>query len=195
MLANPYDPGTASLLTTSRFNATAEQTLSYNGDGTVASRMDGNGHTTYYSNYSAGLPQHTSYPTGTSESASVRTIGYIDSMTNAAGTTTRFGYDGMGRLNRITYPGGDPVAWNDTTILVEKVYGAELGIASPHFRQTVSTGNAKEITYYDGLLRPVVARSVDASTGAAARGVQKKFDHNGKVTFESYAQPDVTEIG
>jgi RHS repeat-associated protein len=156
---------------------------------------DGKSQTSTFTNYNAGLPQNISYHDGTSESAVVTTNGYIMSMTNAAGFTTSFGYDAMGRPNSITYPTADTVAWNGTTILSEKVATSEFGITGAHWRETASTGNARSITYYDGLLRPVLNRTFDsASPLTTGTAVRKTFDHMGNVTFESYPLRDIADV-
>ncbi|MFC7301733.1 hypothetical protein [Cognatiluteimonas weifangensis] len=44
---------------------------------------------------------------------------------------------------------------------------AEYGIAAEHWRQTVSTGNGRKVTYYDALWRPLLVREYDAGNVAA----------------------------
>ncbi len=194
MVENTYNAGNAKLETTRKFGHLIES-YSYAADGTLYTKADGKSQTTTFTNYKAGIPQNTSYPNGTSDSAVVTTQGYITSMTNAAGFTTSFGYDTMGRLASIAYPTGDTVAWNGTTILSERVAGSELGISGAHWRQTVSTGNARSITYYDGLLRPILNRTFDAaSPSTTGTAVRKTFDHLGNTTFESYPLRDITDI-
>ncbi|RKH49245.1 RHS repeat domain-containing protein [Corallococcus llansteffanensis] len=194
MESNTYDATTAALTTVSRFGA-LDQTLTYYPDGTLASRKDGGNFTTTYSNYRAGLPQNTSHPTGASESTVINGIGQITSTTNAAGFTTRYGYDAMGRLNLITPPTGDTVAWNTTSMVLEPVGAVEYGLPAGHWRQTVSTGNARTITYLDALLRPLLTRTFDAANEADTRRmVLRRFDFNGKPTFESYAQRGITDV-
>ena len=192
--ANTYHPSTAMLATQSRFGKLLES-YTYATDGTLYTKADGKSQTTTYTNYKAGLPQSTGYHDGTSESAVVTTNGYIMSMTNAAGYTTSFGYDAMGRPSSITYPTADTVPWNSTTIVSERVPSSEFGISGAHWRQTVSTGNARSITYYDGLLRPILNRTFDtASPSTTGTAVRKTFDHLGNVTFESYPLRDIADV-
>lgn len=194
MVANGYDGATANLLTNTTFGH-LNQTMAYYADGTVYTRKDGNGNTTTYSNYRAGLPQSTSYADGSSESATVTPIGYITSTTNAAGYPTSYGYDTMGRLNLITYPAADSVAWNNTSILVEQVAAAELNIGAGHWRQTVSTGNARSISYFDGLLRPILNRTYDAnSLITTGKAVRRDYDFRGNTTFQSYPLRDISDV-
>ncbi|NOK35578.1 RHS repeat domain-containing protein [Corallococcus exercitus] len=194
MEANTYDAATATLATVSRFGA-LEQTLTYYPDGTLATRKDGRNSTTTYSNYKAGLPQNTSHPTGASESAVINGIGQITSTTDAAGFMTSYGYDAMGRLNLITYPTSDTVAWNATSMVLEPIGSAEYGLPAGHWRQTVTTGNARTVTYLDALLRPQLTRTFDAANEAGTRRmVLRRFDFNGKPTFESYAQRTLNDV-
>ncbi len=195
MESNTYHPGTATLATVSRFGV-LEQTLTYHPDGTLDTRTDGKNQTTAYSNYKAGLPQSTSYPTGATESSVISSIGLILSTTDAAGATTSYGYDAMGRLSLITYPGGDSVAWNATSITLEPVYTAEYGLPAGHWRQTVSTGNARTVTYLDALFRPLLTRTFDAADESRTRRmVLRRFDFNGKPTFESYPRRGIGDVG
>ena len=188
MVFNEFDDATANLIGTKKFGR-PDQTFSYNADGTLASRKDGLNQTTAFSNYKRGLARNASYADGTSESAEINDIGLITSVTdaNGSGYTTTYGYDLIGRLNRITRPTGDPVAWNDTTLVFEPVPYAEYDLPAGHWRQTVATGNARTIIYFDALWRPRLTRSFDlANEGATAKTVLRSFDMDGRTTFESY---------
>ncbi|MEJ7804945.1 MAG: RHS repeat-associated core domain-containing protein, partial [Telluria sp.] len=194
MSANTYRADNAMLETTSKFGK-LQETLGYNADGTLGSRTDDKNQKTSFTNYKAGIPQDTSYHDGTSSSAVVTTNGYITSMTNAAGFVTSFGYDAMGRLSSVTHPNESNLAWNVTGILAERVAGSEYGITGAHWRQTVSTGNARSITYYDGLLRGILTRTFDvASPTTTGTAVATTYDHRGNVTFASYPQRDISSI-
>ncbi|MCH7342473.1 RHS repeat-associated core domain-containing protein [Pelomonas sp. CA6] len=167
----------------------------FNPDGTLLMHKDGAGNTTTYSSYKRGLPQHIGYADGSSESAVVNELGLITSLTNAAGYTTGYGYDAMGRLNLIVPPSGDPVAYNATAIVFEPVNTDEFGLAAGHWRQTLSRGNARTVTYFDGLWRPVMQRRFDASDEAGTRSViVRAFDADGRTVYESYPQRDVGSV-
>ncbi|MDO8653460.1 MAG: hypothetical protein Q7R66_14835 [Undibacterium sp.] len=194
MVKNTYDGIYSNLLTTSHFGH-LDQTLSYNADGTLYKRKDGKNQIITYTNYKRGLAQNVLYPNGTSESAIVENIGVISATTNAATFTTNYGYDAMGRLNRITPPTGDDVSWNPTTILFEPVTTVEYELPAGHWRQTVSTGNARTITYLDGLWRPVLTRTFDAaSPGTTSQAILNKYDHNGNAVYTSYPQRDISGV-
>ncbi len=194
MVANTYDPVTANLLTASHFGKLDETNI-WNADGTLATRKDGLNQTTTFSNYKRGIAQNATYADGTTESAVVNNIGLLDSVTDLVGKTTSYGYDAMGRLAQITRPAGDAVAWNTTSLVFEPVVAAEYGIPMGHWRQTVTTGNAKTIQYFDAFWRPLLTRPYDtASESSTARLTLRKFDFAGHTTFESYPQRSVAAV-
>ncbi|WP_426075172.1 RHS repeat domain-containing protein [Janthinobacterium sp. DSP2-3-3] len=195
MISNTYNTH-ASLETRSSFGKLDTSLTYYDADGTLATRSDGKGQTITYLNYKRGVAQTAIYPDGNAETAVVSDIGLITSTTNAAGFTTRYGYDATGRLNLITQPEGDSVGWYPTTLTFEQVWTAEYGIAAGHWRQTVITGNARTVNYYDAIWRPVMTRIYDSAQELATRKVvARSFNANGQVTFESYPQRDIDDIG
>lgn len=187
-----YDP--AMLLPVRRYAfGRLEQAATYNLDGTVATVADGNGNTTTLGSWKRGVPQSVTYPVtpespnGAVESVTVNDAGWITAVTDEAGFTTGYGYDAMGRISSIAYPGGDGTAWKGTSLAFEKVGMAEYGIAANHWRQTVATGNARKITYFDGLWHPLLTREYDAANEAATQRFQRfAYDHEGRTTFTSY---------
>jgi len=187
---NDYFPSNAMLRSSSKFGV-FQHSFTYNTDGTLASRTDGRNHTTYFNNYKLGLPQSVSYPDDTSESAEVSDLGLVTRVTSAAGYTTDYGYDSMGRLASISPPSG----WAATSLSFEQVWAPEYGLPAGHWRQTISKGNARTITYYDAFWRPVMTRSFDAGDEANTRKVTvKSYDADGRVTFESYPQRDFSTV-
>lgn len=181
-----FDGATALPLTQSSFGK-LQQTLTYNADGTMATVKDGNNNVTTLSNWYRGIPRNIGYADGTGESAAVNDRGWITSVTDENGYVTGYGYDAMGRLANITYPTDDSTAWNSTTLAFERVAGTEYGIPAGHWRQTVTTGNGKKITYYDAMWRPVVVQEYDAANVAGTQRFQRfTYDHDGRVTFAAY---------
>ena len=165
------------------------QTLTYEADGTVSTVKDGNNRTTTLSNWYRGIPRSIKHPDNRTQLAVVHASGWVTSVTDENGYTTGYGYDSMGRLASITPPSGDSTAWNTTTQVFEKVNAVEYGIPAGHWRQTVSTGNARRITYYDGLWRPLLTREYDTANQAGTQRFQRfsySYDANGSVTFQSY---------
>jgi YD repeat-containing protein len=197
MVVNIYNATTANLESVSHFGK-VDQTMNWNADGTLWKRTDGLGQTTTFSNYKRGLAQNALYADGNAESAIVNNIGNIDSVTDPLANVTSYGYDAMGRLNAITRPTGDTVAWNGTTITFEPIAADEYGIAAGHWRQTVTTGNAKTIQYFDALWRPVLTRTYDATSVATeastARMVRRNFEFTGRTVFESYPQRSIAAV-
>jgi YD repeat-containing protein len=194
MVSNVYDNATANLLNTSHFGH-LDQSMTYYADGTLNTRQDGKSQTTTFSNYKRGLAQNVSYPNNTSESAVVNDIGLITSTTDANGFTTTYQYDSVGRLSTINYPANDSVNWTPTTFTYEQITTNELGVAPNHWRETVSTGNAKTVTYLDAFWRPVVTSTYDAANPDSTQRMSlQRYDYRSKPTFESYPQRSIASI-
>jgi RHS Repeat. len=190
MSETTYD--TLALPTISRSYGRVVQTLTYNADGTVATVKDGNNNTITLSNWYRGIPRSIAYPDTTTQSATVSGAGWVTSVTDQNGYVTGYGYDTMGRLASVVYPTGDTTAWNTTTQVFQQIAAAEYGIPAGHWRQTVTTGNAVKINYYDGLWRPLVTREYDAANETATKRFQRfTYDHAGRTTFASY--PGITD--
>ena len=186
MVANVYDPSTATLSSTTKFGR-LDQSFTYYPDGTLWTRKDGLNQTTTFADYWRGLARNATYADGTTESATIDNRGLITSVTDANKFTTTYQYDLIGRLNRIIRPTGDTVPWNDTTLAFEPVAGDEYGLPAGHWRQTISTGNARTINYFDALWRPRLTRTFDALNDAGtAKTVLRNFDADNRKVFESY---------
>jgi hypothetical protein len=100
----------------------------------------------------------------------------------------------LGRLSQITPPADSP-SWNATTAVFESVSAAEYGLAAGHWRQTIATGNARTITYFDALWRPALTRTFDAADEANTRSmVLRKFDADGRSTFVSYPARSIVAV-
>ncbi|WP_142806971.1 RHS repeat domain-containing protein [Stenotrophomonas maltophilia] len=181
-----YDAATALPATRSEFGILKTR-LSYNGDGTLASSADGAGNTTRYGNWKRGIPQSITRPDGTTQIAAVSDQGWITQITDENGSITTYGYDSMGRINRVTPPAGDTVNWTPTTRIFESVSGEEHGIAAGHWRQTETTGNAVTVTYYDALWRPLTVWQYDAARVAESQKYTRfAYDSQGRKVFASY---------
>ncbi|KAF1714291.1 hypothetical protein CSC71_04445 [Pseudoxanthomonas sangjuensis] len=201
-----YDTTYALPLTQSAFGK-LQQTLTYDTAsavstgqrGTLKTVKDGNNNVTTLTNWKRGIPQTIKYPitpespTGATESAVVNDNGWITSVTDENGYKTCYGYDVMGRISQVTYPSEatagacDTSTWAATTQVFEPVASTEYGIAAGHWRQTVSTGNGKKISYFDALWRPQVVREYDAGNVAGTQRFQRfTYDHEGRTTFAAY---------
>lgn len=199
MVQNEYDKlGTGNLLSTSKFGL-LDQRFTYYPDGTLWTRADGLTQTTTFSNYWRGLARHVRYADGATESAEVDNMGLIRWVTDANTFTTRYDYDPIGRLKTIERPTGDTVVWNPTSLVFEQVALDEYGLGTAgYWRQTVTTGNAKTITYFDALWRPRVTRTFDATNATTeantAKTVLRNFDSDNRKIFESYPARNVASI-
>jgi len=165
--------------------------------GTLRTVADGNSSVTTLSSWKRGIPQSIKYPAtpeapaGATRSAVVNDNGWIDSAIDENGFQTTYQYDAMGRLRLIDYPDGDTVNWHSTSLVFESVAQVEYGIGAGHWRQTVSTGNARKVTYFDALWRPLVVREFDASSPSTTQRFSRfTYDSEGRVTFASYPGPD-----
>jgi len=160
-------------------------TTTYNASGTPATIANGAGETTTLSNWKRGLPQLVQFPDATSQSAVVDDYGWIRSMTDERSNTTSYGYDVMGRISGVTYPGGDTVAWLNPTISYLKLTASELGVPAGSWRREELLGTYRERTYYDARLRPVLVERMDTALAQAIYSRQA-FDFDNRETFSSY---------
>ena len=187
-----YDATTALPLLTYQYGK-LQQTLTYNPDGTLATVRDGNSNVSTLSNWKRGIPQSIQHPatpeapSGAIESAAVDNNGWLTSVTDENGYSTNYSYDAMGRMARVVYPINDSTVWNDTTQSFTQINAVEYGIASGHWKQTVSTGSGSKETYFDALLRPVVTREYDtANVVGTQRFTRRSYDDGGHLAFSSY---------
>jgi RHS repeat-associated protein len=164
-------------------------TYLYNSSGQVASKTDGRGNQTIYSNYYRGIPQLTQRPDSTSTSAVVNADGTIASRTDARGYTSSYSYDALGRLAGITYPTADTVAWASESLAWQNVTSSPGGAAA--VLQTHSDGHLQTSTYYDPLLRPIFEQQKDLVTGVV-RDHSFAYDSVGRITYASYPSSSTT---
>lgn len=179
--------------TTVRAFGKTTQTMGYHADGTLATVSDGNGHVTTLGAWHRGIPQSIHYPAtpeapgGATRSAVVNDAGWITRITDENGFATHYAHDPMGRLAQVQYPVGDSTSWNATSQAFEQVWGDEWGIPAGHWRQTVSTGTGRKITYYDATWRPLLVREFDAANEAGTQRFQRyAYDALGRTIFASY---------
>jgi RHS repeat-associated protein len=209
-----YDPVTALPLETYSFQK-VQQRMTYNADGTLATMSDGRDTGTYnttvtLSNWKRGIPQTITFPdTGNglkSKSAVVDAIGQILSVTDETGAKTCYGYDLMGRINKITYPSesqtgvcaeyntsSNPSGWNPTILSFTSATSAKYGLPIGHWEQTVTTGNGINVTYYDALWRPVVTERYDSANPTGTRAINvTRYDADGRPVYQSYPLTSLT---
>lgn len=192
IVTSQVDYGSNALPRTEWSNGRLVASYTYNPDGTLAQVKDGLGNATTLSGWKRGIPQTVANADGTAKSASVDDNGWIRQTTDENGFATTYGYDAMGRLNATNYPSGDSTAWNSTAQTFERVGSDEYGIGAGHWRQTVTTGNAQKITYFDALWQPLLTREYDAANLAGTLRTKRfAYDHEGRAVFASY--PSSTE--
>lgn len=181
-----YDPSTALPLQAYAFEK-LKATMTYNADGTLATRKDGLNHTTTYSNWKRGIPQAIQYADGTSVSAIVNDNGWITAVTDENGYATGYGYDAMGRIAAISYPSETTFNYNTTTLTFAPSSAAAYGLPAGHWEQVTQTGNRKKVVAFDGLWRPVVEQEEDiGASSATLHWLAKRYDSNGRLIFQSY---------
>lgn len=168
---------------------------SYNPDGTLSTVSDAAGRATQLFNFRRGKPQQALYPDGRSESQVINNLGNADSQTTAALTTTSYFYDSMGRVSQVIYPTGDAASYHPTSVSFVQSPVPAYGLPAGHWQQSVSTGNARKVRYFDGLWRERVALQFDAANpGGTTRFVEKRHDAAGRQVFESYPARNFTRV-
>lgn len=172
-----------------------QHTLGYHADGTLATVTDGRNNTTTLSGWKRGIPQMIQFANGATQSAAVDGNGWIHSVTDENGFTTKYDYDEMGRMTLVDYPDGDTVDWANTVSSFAPVAASEYGLPAGHWKQTVSTGNARRVTYFDGLWRPVVEEQYDAANvpDTLSQSV-KRYDLGGRLAFQSNPMRGVSDF-
>lgn len=205
MAQTDYDATTAAPTRSYDFGK-LHQVLAYNTDGTLRSAQDGAGHTTTLSGWRRGIPQTITYaatldqPTPAGESAVVNDDGTIASTTDETGAKTCYAYDPMGRISQITYPSEatngvcDASTWAPSTQSFQPVAAAEYGIPAGHWKQTVSTGNGRQVVYFDAFWRPLVEERYDAGNATATRSLAvKRYDASGRPVFQGLPSATLTD--
>jgi YD repeat-containing protein len=193
MQQTTYESTTALPLQDYRFGL-LQQTRTYNADGTLATVTDGLSHTTRFSDWYRGLPRLITYANATTQSATVSALGLPLTVTDELGYTTTYGYDALGRLAKITPPTGDSIAWNATDRSFVPVSSSEYGLPAGHWKQTVSTGNGRTTTYYDGRWQPVLTLTEDTGNAATQSFTVRRFDALGRETFSAYPVASLSTV-
>jgi RHS repeat-associated protein len=160
--------------------------MQYRSDGTLWRLLDGAGNTTTFNNFRRGQPQEVVFADGRSASQLVNNLGHADSFTNPVGTTTSLAYDAMGRVAQISYPPEPGLSYFPTTQSFVQVPSTEFGIGPGHWRQTIATGNAVKVRYFDALWRERATLVYDAAnvTGTS-RMTETRWDAQSRKVFQS----------
>ena len=173
--------------------------FSYNPDGTLAGVTNGRYLTTKFSNWKRGIPQKIEYPatpespSGSSISAIVDDNGWIGSVTDENGYTTTYGYDAMGRLSSLMYPGGDSSAWNSVSQSFNQINASDRGLSPGHWERVRIEGARRTHTYYDAFWRPVMSLDYDADDVNRQTQTVTRYDAGGRIAFQSYPTKHVAD--
>ena len=181
---NVYNPNDFTLLERHHFGRKV-MSYTFNPQGQLATFTDGNSHTTSLQNYYRGIPRTILYPDSTGQSLAVDDLGQITAIANQKGDVTSYGYDAIGRLATIVYPGGDSVAWNAQHIVYELMPAADRNIGGVHWRKTTTRGNSVDQLYYDAMLRPIIHDSHPADN-SIYYSMRTDYDWRGNQSFQSY---------
>ncbi len=125
------------------------------------------------SSYKLGSPRVISFADGTRITRAIDNNGWITSQTDENGNTRSFSYDSMGRMTNINLPG----SWYDTSISYSQLGNGLV--------QTLTTGNQRTTTQYDGLMRPVLETQTALNGDGVTRYLKTSYDTMGRVTFKS----------
>jgi hypothetical protein len=189
-----YDPVSATWRASHAFGK-LQEAFTYHTDGTLASVSDPAGRLTALARDRRGKPQQLGHPDGTSESQVVDNLGNIKPRINAAGTTSTYDHDAMGRIRTVVHPNEPGLAYHPATITFEQIAFDELGLAAGHWRQTVASGNARTVRYFDALWRERILKRFDAANPALTTGVvETRHDADGRKTFSSYPQRSLAAV-
>jgi len=184
--AYDYSPSTALPVASYNFGRLVNS-FAYNADGTLAVLYDAANRPTQFQNFTRGKPQRVVFADLSAASSTVDNLGNVTSSTNEVGSTWSFGFDAMGRVASIAYPGGDAAVYLPTLQAFEQVWSNEWGLAPGYWRQTVRTGNGVTVRWFDAMWRVrLQLRQDDTNAGGTASYVESRFDAAGRTVFESY---------
>ena len=110
-------------------------TYDYYADGTLYRAFDPLGRATTFADYERGIAKTITRRDGTLERATVSNLGKVLSHTDAAGFNTQYGYDKMGRLARIDYPGEGVDQQLPTLLSYQQELAPVYGLPAGHWLQ------------------------------------------------------------
>lgn len=163
--------------------------------GLLRSQADGLNRTTNYQDWKRGIPGTVTYADGSKKRASMDDLGRITQVTDERNKTTRYAYDGLDRLTRIT----PPDSFTPTNINYKQTTRAEHGLSRGHWKQTRTHGPLTTETYYDALYRPILVRTQDNTftpmiAPLMETFVRKAYDRGNREVFVSYPQDRIEKV-
>ncbi|MEI5638301.1 MULTISPECIES: RHS repeat domain-containing protein [unclassified Pseudoalteromonas] len=145
---------------------------------------------TDYFDYKRGTPLQIqrSQPHSTSKQHAYQVIdnkGWVTIQTDFNGGCINYGYNNIGWIEKV-----DPCnsKWSETNISYTFTSGNDgyRHVASGMLKKTISKGNYRNITYYDGLLRPHLTREYDtARVSDTQRFNRTEYDAYNRPTYQS----------
>jgi RHS repeat-associated protein len=137
--------------------------------GNITSVKDAEENKTKYSSYRAGKAEHIIRADDEVVRRNYNYHGWLKSQTAPNNITTKYDYDGMGRLTLIDRPDN----WTDTSVKF------------PGLIQEVIFGKTTTETTYDELLRPLLRKTYPTSGGGKTTYVKSSYDALGRASFTS----------
>jgi len=146
----------------------------YDVQGNIATKTDALQNAISYQNYKLGIPQLENHPEGETLKRVVDSVGNVTSVTDGAGATTTYTYDGMSRIKSITHPlaSSSPVnvVWNQNSRVLTRGSFQETISFDGFGRETkrVAGGGGQSITQtfqYDSLGRRIFSSDPNSSLG------------------------------
>ncbi|WP_080760027.1 RHS repeat domain-containing protein [Alteromonas macleodii] len=152
-------------------------------------RHNGTNRWVEFSNYKRGIAQTIRTPQSLSTSSQyayrvVDNNGWITKKTNFLGECITYSHDSMGRTDLVSPCNS---SWYDTSISYSTTTSNEgfSYLSAGYLKQTVTKGNYEKITYFDGLLRPIVSRERDKSISSSKRYTRQGYDAFNRLTYQS----------
>ena len=168
------------------------QSIQYHVNGLLHKLTDLAGKATAFDNFHRGQPQSVVFADGKVATQVVNNLGNVNSYTNEVNTTTSFEFDPMGRVNRIIYPTGDDEPYCDTFQYFSQSASAERGLEQGHWKQTISTCDARIERWFDGFWRIRLERKYDSSNAnGTASTVETRYDGGGRKLFQSHSHREI----
>lgn len=184
---NSYD-SLKRLQTRSRFGA-LEESYTYRTEsgqlGSIATIKDALNRTYTLSNWHRGKPKTVQRPDGSTFVRTINDDGWVTGETDGRGNSTGFGYNMAGWLMAVIYPTADTVTWTNPITTYSYLAAAELGMPAGTLKAQRTEGRHVTSIYHDAQLRPIFVEDKDTTSNIAIYK-RKRFDHDGRPTFESY---------
>ncbi len=170
------------------------ETRSYSATGQLEQQEDARGNATLYADWYRGVPRLVTYADGSQQRATVTAEGWLSAVTDALGNTTRYTFDGLGRITGITPPSSTPARASTTRSFAQRT-ASNGGTSQSYWSLMETQGNLRQTTWYDALLRPWREEQLDTTDATTKRVVQRSYDSTGSVTSQSLPATTESTVG